>query len=76
MRPPTSFGTGVGTGEVWTGNIRAVRHVLTMRAAPEAEEEIAFVYCQVAKMMVESCQLFADFTQDDNGFWKPSYRKV
>lgn len=69
-------GLGCSTGEVWTGNIRAVRHVLTMRAAPEAEEEIAFVYCAVAKMMVESCQLFADFTQTDAGFWVPKYKKV
>lgn len=71
------IGIGVSTGEVWTGNIRAVRHVLTMRAAPEAEEEIAFVYTTVAKMMLETCpELFGDFSQDENGFWSPKYRKV
>lgn len=70
-------GIGVSTGEGWTGNLRAVRHVLTMRAAPEAEEEIAYVYTTVAKMMLESCpELFGDFTQDSNGFWSPKYRKV
>lgn len=70
-------GLGCCTGEVWTGNIRAIRHVLTMRAAPEAEEEIAHVYTRVAKIMIE-CNpfLFGDFVQDSNGFFKPKYRKV
>jgi thymidylate synthase (FAD) len=68
---------GVSTGGVWTGNIRALRHIITMRAAPEAEEEIAYVFSHIAKMMVEKePMLFGDFEQDDKGFWYPKYRKI
>ena len=68
---------GVCTGGVWTLNVRALRHVISMRAAPEAEEEIAYVFSRIGKMMVESePRLFGDFVQDANGFWKPTYRKV
>ncbi len=70
------IGMGCATGGKWTGNIRAIRHVITMRAAPEAEEEILHVFSRVAKMMVESePMLFGDFVEED-GFWKPKYRKV
>lgn len=70
------IGMGCATGGKWTGNIRAIRHVITMRAAPEAEEEILHVFSRVAKMMVEAePMLFGDFVEE-NGFWKPKYRKV
>lgn len=70
-------GLGCATGEVWTGNIRAIRHVLTMRAVPEAEEEIAWVFTRVAKLMLsENPMLFGDFEEDENGFFRPKYRKV
>lgn len=68
---------GVSTGGVWTGNIRALRHVLTMRCAPAAEEEICHVFSRVAKQMSEAePMLFADFHQDEHGFWSPGYVKV
>lgn len=68
---------GVATGGVWSGNVRALRHVLTMRCEPAAEEEILFVFSRVAKMMAEQHpMLFGDFYQDDQGFWRPKYRKV
>lgn len=70
-------GLGVATGGVWSGNIRALRHVFTMRAAPEAEEEMIHVFSRVVRKMVEKEPLlFGDFYQDDNGFWRPKYRKV
>lgn len=70
------IGMGCATGGKWTGNIRAIRHVITMRAAPEAEEEILHVFSRVAKMMVEAePTLFGDFEEQD-GFWKPKYHKV
>ncbi len=37
------IGMGVSTGGVWTGNLRGLRHVLTMRCHESAEEEIAIV---------------------------------
>lgn len=68
---------GVATGGVWTLNIRALRHVLTMRASPGAEEEIAHVFSRVAKLMIEQEPLLmGDFVQDEEGFWTPKYRKV
>ncbi len=71
------IGMGVATGGVWTGNVRALRHVLAMRASAVAEEEICHVFSRVAKLMAESePMLFGDFEQDDQGFWKPKYAKV
>lgn len=70
-------GMGVATGGVWTGNIRALRHVIAMRASPQAEEEILHVFSRIAKMMRDDEPLlFGDFEQDDAGFWRPRYVKV
>lgn len=71
-------GMGVATGGVWSGNMRALRHVITMRAdEPSAEEEIFYVFSKIAEMMIESePMLFSDFEKDANGSWKPKYKKV
>lgn len=70
-------GMGVATGGVWTGNIRAIRHVITMRADAAAEEEIYYVFSNVLAMMAkDEPHLFGDFTQLENGSWVPKYRKV
>ena len=69
-------GMGVCTGIVWTGNLRALRHVLEMRCSPHAEEEICYVFTQVAKMMIDAePSLFGDFHLKD-GYYVPVYRKV
>lgn len=65
---------GVSTGGVWSGNIRALRHVLTMRCAPSAEEEICEVFSMVAKRMSEQHpHVFGDFHQNEHGYWVPKY---
>lgn len=70
-------GMGCATGGVWSGNVRALRHVITMRCEPAAEEEILHVFSRVALRMKEKEPLlFGDFYQDDKGFWRPKYRKV
>lgn len=70
------IGMGVATGGVWSGNVRALRHVMTMRASESAEEEILHVFCRVAKMMRDVEPLmFGDFEEKD-GFWQPKYVKV
>ncbi len=70
-------GMGVATGGVWTGNIRALRHVLTMRTSPAAEEEICYVFSRVARhLAVSEPMLFGDFEEDEHGFWHPKYVKV
>lgn len=68
---------GIATGGIWTFNIRALRHMLTMRASEAAEEEICLVTTKMLKiMMKEEPVLFGDFTQDEKGFWGPRYKKV
>lgn len=67
---------GVATGGIWTFNLRALRHVLTMRCNPAAEEEICYICGLIAKTMIEECgYAFGDF-YCENGFWKPKYEKV
>ncbi len=69
-------GMGCSTGGVWTGNMRALRHVIALRATPEAEEEICHVFSRIGKLMVESePALFGDF-EETNNFWTPKYPKV
>jgi thymidylate synthase (FAD) len=70
------IGMGCATGGMWSGNIRGLRHVITMRAAAGAEEEILHVFSRVAKRIVEEePMLFGDFVEE-NGLWRPKYVKV
>lgn len=67
---------GVATGGIWTGNIRALRHVLALRTDPSAEEEIAHVFSRIAESIVKhEPMLFQDFEIHD-GQASPKYRKV
>lgn len=67
---------GVATGGVWSGNLRALRHIFTMRCSPAAEEEICLVAGLMLKEMMESEPLiFGDFHFVD-GYWTPKYIKV
>lgn len=67
---------GVCVGAGYTMNVRALRHILTMRCSPHAEEEICMVCSKIAKLMVESePNLFGDFELKD-GYWVPKYVKV
>lgn len=68
---------GLSTDIVWTANVRTLRHVIEMRTAPGAEEELRSVFDRVAEMMCrEAPGLFQDFKRDDDGSWVPEYRKV
>jgi thymidylate synthase (FAD) len=68
---------GLSTDIVWTANARTLRHVIEMRTAPGAEEELRTVFDRVARMMqVEAPGLFQDFTQDEEGSWVPEHHKV
>lgn len=71
------IGMGVATGGIWTGNLRALRHVLTMRTTDAAEEEICYVFSDIMKKIKDmEPSFFGDFTQDEFGFWSPKYRKI
>jgi thymidylate synthase (FAD) len=68
---------GLSTDIIWTANARTLRHVIEMRTAEGAEEELRQVFDTVAQMMLaEAPGLFQDFTRQDDGSWVPEYRKV
>jgi thymidylate synthase (FAD) len=68
---------GLSTDIVWTANIRTLRHVIEMRTAPGAEEELRSVFDEVARIMCrEAPGLFQDFARGDDGTWTPEHRKV
>jgi thymidylate synthase (FAD) len=72
------IGMGVATGGVWTGNLRALRHVLALRGnEPTAEEEIFHVFSRIGRFMTKKePALFGDFAEDEKGSWVPKYQKV
>lgn len=71
------IGMGVATGGVWTGNLRAIRHVLALRVDAAAEEEIAYVFTLVLKCMLDQePNFFSDFRRTADGFWKPEHWKI
>ncbi|HEY2631924.1 MAG TPA: FAD-dependent thymidylate synthase [Solirubrobacteraceae bacterium] len=68
---------GLSTDIVWSANARTLRHVIEMRTASGAEEELRLVFDSVARLMQEEAPgLFQDFIREDDGTWKPEHRKV
>jgi thymidylate synthase (FAD) len=68
---------GLSTDIVWTANVRTLRHVIEMRTAEGAEEELRLVFDTIARMMqVEAPDLFQDFARQDDGSWVPENKKV
>jgi thymidylate synthase ThyX len=68
---------GLSTDILWTANARTLRHVIEMRTAAGAEEELRLVFDEIARIMqVEAPGLFQDFTRQDDGSWVPEHHKV
>lgn len=68
---------GLSTDIIWSCNVRTLRHVIEMRTAPGAEEELRSVFDTVAEICrAEAPNLFQDFERGDDGTWTPAYRKV
>lgn len=68
---------GVATEEGWTANIRTLRHVIYMRTALAAEEEIRIVMDQVAEIMLaELPNIMADYNPNEHREWIPEFLKV
>ena len=68
---------GLSTDIIWTANARTLRHVIEMRTAPGAEEELRLIFDQVAQIMQrEAPGLFQDFARADDGSWVPEFHKV
>ncbi len=68
---------GLSTDIVWSANVRTLRHVIEMRTAPGAEEELRLVFGMIAETMLrEAPGLFQDFARGEDGSWVPEHRKV
>lgn len=68
---------GLSTDIVWTANVRTLRHVIEMRTAEGAEEELRLVFDRVAEVVrAEAPGLFQDFARREDGSWVPEFRKV
>jgi thymidylate synthase (FAD) len=68
---------GLSTDIVWTANVRTLRHVIEMRTAEGAEEELRLVFDTIARIMqAEAPGLFQDFSRQDDGCWVPEHHKV
>ena len=69
--------TGLSTDILWTANARTLRHVIEMRTAEGAEEELRLVFDMIARIMQrEAPGLFQDFKRSDDGSWVPEHSKV
>jgi thymidylate synthase (FAD) len=56
---------GISTEEVWTANIRDIRHVLEVRSSIHAEEEVRIVANQIGSIMIKKAPfLFQDYDLD------------
>ena len=68
---------GLSTDIIWTANVRTLRHVIEMRTAEGAEEELRLLFNTIAEIAQrEAPLLFQDFSRQDDGSWVPIYRKV
>lgn len=68
---------GVATGMLCTINIRAIRHIVYMRTALGAEEEIRLVMDDVARLALWSTpNLMQDYSPNENQEWVPEFLKV
>lgn len=68
---------GLSTELVMSMNLRTLRHVVEMRTAPGAEEEMRLIFSRVAEIMLrEAPGVFQDFHRREDGSWVPEHPKV
>ncbi len=69
---------GLGTSIMVTGNLRAWRHIISMRTSPAAEEEIRIVAGRIAEICSrEYPNIFQDMEYDEqSGAWQFNHTKV
>jgi thymidylate synthase (FAD) len=68
---------GLSTDLIMTMNLRTLRHVVEMRTAPGAEEELRLIFGRIGEIMMEEASgVFQDFQRAEDGSWVPAYRKV
>ena len=68
---------GLSTDIIWTANARTLRHVIEMRTAEGAEEELRRSSTRSRSVMLpRGAGLFQDFERDAGGCWSPRHHKV
>lgn len=68
---------GLATGIVATFNIRTIRHIIAMRTALGAEEEIRFICDKIAHLALEAVpELMQDYHVNEDQEWVPDFLKV
>lgn len=68
---------GVATGMLCTINVRALRHIVYMRTALGAEEEIRLVMDDVAELALKATPyLMQDYSPNENQEWIPEFLKI
>jgi thymidylate synthase (FAD) len=68
---------GLSTDIIWTANVRTLRHVIEMRTAEGAEEELRLLFDRIGSIaQAEAPGLFQDFVRHDDGSWVPEHHKV
>ena len=68
---------GIATGGIWTFNLRALRHILTMRGSEAAEEEICELTFKLYALAASVLNVgISDFTVEDGRYLRPKYVKV
>ena len=60
----------------YLSNLRTLPHVIEMRTAEGAEEELRIAFDEVARVMMREAPLiFQDFERDAGGCWEPRFHK-
>lgn len=68
---------GVATNIMFTGNLRAFRHVISLRTALAAEEEIRIVFSEIAETLAREYPLiFQDMTKNKDGEYVFEFDKI
>ena len=68
---------GVATSILATFNVRTLRHIIAMRTALGAEEEIRLVFDQVADLALTAVpSLMQDYDRNEHQEWVPEFLKV
>lgn len=70
-------GDGIATCIGFTANLRSLRHVIAMRTAEGAEEEMRLIFDEIAQIcQKEYPNVFQDMSKNDKGEWVFENKKV
>lgn len=68
---------GAAVSVLWTADARTLRHAIENCTRPAADLEARLVFSSIAGLLIaDSPLLFGDFTEQQDGSWKPEWSKV